>query len=35
MCMSYATPTELTIFVLFMLTYTACEIYTQWNKSHM
>lgn len=32
MCMTHVTPTELSIFIIFMLTYTVCEIYTQLHK---
>ena len=35
MCKAYATPTELSIFVIFMVTYICCEIYNQMNKKSL
>lgn len=32
MCKAYATPRELTVFVIFMITYICCEIYNQIYK---
>ena len=32
MCMAYATPRELAVFVIFMIIYICCEIYNQNYK---